>query len=176
MDKTLLIIVICIVIFLISLSLVIWYFFRDHPKDKRKRKDIDFNDTQKSQTHIEKVNIFINEKREQKGRDDALAGAITMEEGMDAIRGEGVQICDNEIDKIKTEVIKFDVQIATFKSKKHDLDAANIEISKKQKEEEISQIENKKKSLKDDKDLPVLTSYEKGFKEGERAKIKAMFN
>jgi len=121
---------------------------------------------------IEKVQNYINENREQEGKDDALAGAITIEEGVNAIKEKVKQLCDKEIKGIERELIGVDEQITTFEDLGHTVNAAECKIHKKQKEEEIKQIKEKMGDINEN--LPIVASYKKGFKEGEVIKIKAM--
>jgi hypothetical protein len=120
---------------------------------------------------IDKVFYFINEDREEEGKNDAKEDAI-MQDGIDAIIEEVKQLCNKEMKRIERDIIGIDEQIKMFTTYGHIINASEYEIYKARKEKEKEQIDCIMKELNEN--IPVVASYKKGFKKVGIKKIKGM--
>jgi len=126
---------------------------------------------------LKRVQNFCIKKMLQEGFNDATMYQ-SMREGLVNIKQQGLLLCDEAISEIKTDIkfITADEQIKQFVVLEQPVAAAKVKSFKDQKELEISMIEEKKKQLEENENLPVYVTYRQGFNKGKVAIAYAMSN
>ena len=147
-------------------------------RGKKKNSEINSDDEKLPPTvaPLEKAQNFCMTDMTSEGYNDATIDPKSMREGLVKIKEMGKLLCDGAIAEIKTEdkFLVADVQIKHFNELEQPIDAADVKKNKDKNELEISLIEEIKKKLEDNENLPVYITYQQGFKKGELAKIKSL--
>jgi hypothetical protein len=155
---------------------------KEKEKEKEKKKEelpslpsitVEISSVVKIQNFIEDI----GNEMVKRGEQDALSN-LKMEDGIAAIRADGIQRCKKEIGNINRdeEFIGYDKQIQEFEKLGQTVNAEERRISKEQRTIEISEIKDLQKELETNENLPCIASYKKGFLKAKSEQIAAMAN
>jgi hypothetical protein len=155
------------------------FFSRWFMSEKEKNQELNSDDKQRPPTvaPLKRVQNYCMTSMEQEGYKDATMYR-RMQDGLVKIKQLGLLICDEAISEIKTDIryISVGEQVRRLIELEQSIAAAKVESFKSQKDLEISMIEEKKKQLEENENLPVYVTYRQGYNNGELANEYGMSN
>jgi hypothetical protein len=172
--------ILCIIMASMAIAAaIIWYNI--HKKSKQGNTVTNGDDTTIKNVFNKLQNVksqdYINVDLSDEGYNNAI---MNCEEGyktkrLSEIKERGKLLCNKEIAELEKKIIDFDAAIKVYEEQLYLITKAETEREKEKHENDKTQITNILNALGTNANLPVYTSYERGFLKGAEANLRNRF-